>query len=147
VEWVGAQPPERVQSLMAAARMLVVPSLSYEGFPKVVAESMAVGTPAVVSDLGSLSELIDHGRTGVHFPPGDPRALAAAVDDLWRDAPRLDQMRRRARAEFESKYTADRNYQMLMSVYASALGRRHRRSRAARAAAAEAIEPSLAPVA
>lgn len=147
VEWVGAQPPERVQLLMAAARLLVVPSLSYEGFPKVVAESMAVGTPAVVSDIGSLSELVDHGRTGFHFPPGDSRALAAAVDDLWQDAPRLDQMRRQARAEFESKYTADRNYQMLMSVYASALDRRHRRSRAVRADIAEAVEPSFAPTA
>jgi glycosyltransferase involved in cell wall biosynthesis len=125
VEWLGPRRPDEVQALMAAARLLVVPSLCYEGFPKVVAEALAVGTPALVSNLGSLAELIDDGRTGVHFGAADPAALAAAVDRLWGDEAALSRMRRQARQEFESKYTASRNYELLTNVYAAALQRRH----------------------
>jgi glycosyltransferase involved in cell wall biosynthesis len=151
IEHLGPQPADRVAALMASARLLVVPSLCYEGFPKVVAEAFAAGTPVATSDLGSLTELVDHGRTGVHFRPGDARSLAAAVDTLWGDGARLARMRRAARSEFESKYTAERNYQMLTSVYASALEWRHRRRGAAAedvaasGVAAEEVDPSLAP--
>jgi len=121
VEWLGTRSAEEVQAIIAAAAFLVLPSTWYEGLPKVLVESFASGTPVVVSRLGSLADLVDEGRTGVSFQPGDPVDLAEKVLGLLSDRWRLSQMRVEARAEFESKYTAERNYESLMNIYERAL--------------------------
>lgn len=117
VEWLGRQPKEQVLALMKEAQVLVFPSIWYEGFPMVIVEAYAVGLPVIASDLGSTSSLIDHGRTGLHFRPSDPEDLAAKVEWTLTHPAELAQMRRKARSEFDSKYTAERNYQMLMDIY------------------------------
>lgn len=117
VEWLGRQPKNQVQALMKEATVLVFPSLWYEGLPMVITEAFATGLPVITSDLGSTSSLIDHGRTGLHFCPGDAEDLVAQVERVLTHPNELVHMRREARAEFESKYTAERNYQMLMNIY------------------------------
>jgi glycosyltransferase involved in cell wall biosynthesis len=123
VEWLGRQPKDRVLDLMRDAQALLFPSLWYEGFPVVIAEAYAVGLPVVASDLGSMSSLIDHGRTGLHFRPGDPKDLADRVGWALAHPAEMGQMRREARAEFEGKYTAKRNYQLLTEIYRTAIER------------------------
>ena len=61
------------------AALLVFPSEWYEGQPRTILESFAVGTPVVAADLGAMGELIRAGHTGVHFQPGDPGDLARVV--------------------------------------------------------------------
>lgn len=117
VEWLGRQPKEQVLVLMKEATVLVFPSLCYETFGLSIAEAYAVGLPAIASNLGSPSSLVKHGRTGLHFRPGDADDLVAQVEWVLTHPVELAQMRREARAEFEAKYTADRNYQMLMNIY------------------------------
>ncbi len=117
VEWLGRLPKTQVLALMKDAHVLIFPSLWYEGFPMVLAEACAVGLPVVASELGSMSSLIDPGRTGLHFHPGNPEDLAAQVEWTLTHPAELTQMRREARAEFEAKYTAEQNYQMLMEIY------------------------------
>ncbi len=117
VEWLGKQPKEQVLALMKEAQVLVFPSMWYEGFPLVIVEAYAVGLPVIASDLGSPSLLIDQGRTGLHFRPGDSEDLVAKVEWALTHSTELAQMRREARAEFEAKYTAQQNYQMLMDIY------------------------------
>jgi glycosyltransferase involved in cell wall biosynthesis len=65
-----------VTSLLAASDV-VVSSSNGEGFPNTVAEAMAVGVPAVVTDVGSSAELVD--ATGWVVPPSCAPALATAV--------------------------------------------------------------------
>jgi glycosyltransferase involved in cell wall biosynthesis len=60
-------------------------------------------------------------ETGLLFPPGDAQALAAAVRRLLADPAHLARMRLTARAEFERRFTAERNYEMLLAIYARAL--------------------------
>jgi len=117
VEWLGRQPKEQVLALMKEATVLVFPSLWYEGFGLTIIEAYAVGLPVIASNLGSPSSLVDHGRTGLHFRPGDPGDLAAQIELVLTHPAELTQMRQEARAEFEAKYTAGRNYQMLMNIY------------------------------
>jgi glycosyltransferase involved in cell wall biosynthesis len=66
-------------------------------------------------------ELLENGRTGIHFRPGDSVDLAVKVKQLLAMPSRLDHMRRQARREFELKYTARRNYDCLMEIYRQAL--------------------------
>ena len=57
------------------ALALVVPSIWFEGFPLVVLEAYAAGTPVIASRLGSLGEIVADGTTGLLVPPNDPDAL------------------------------------------------------------------------
>lgn len=120
LEWVGQQPPEGVLALMKDARALVVPSIHYDSFALVVAEAYSVGLPVVASHLGSLPSLVQDGRTGLLFRPGDPDDLAAKLTWLWTHPREREEMRREARQEFESNYSGARNYEMMMAVYARA---------------------------
>ncbi len=124
VEWLGRKAPQEVYALMGGASFLVFPSESYEGFPRVLAEAFATGLPVLATALGSQASIIAHGRTGLHFRPGDPEDLAAKVEWLLSHPGELARMRREARAEYEAKYTAERNYEQLMAIYLGVLERR-----------------------
>jgi len=67
-----------VKLLYRTADVCVVPSL-YEPFGIVCLEAMAAGTPVVVSDVGGLSEIVQHDRNGVTVYPGDPNSLAWGI--------------------------------------------------------------------
>jgi len=124
VEWLGHRPVAEVHALMREADMLVFPSEWYETFGRVAAEAFAAGTPVVAADIGAVAELVEHGRTGLKFRPGDPDDLAAQVDLALSQPARLRRMRGEARAEFEARYTAERNYPKLMEIYRRALERK-----------------------
>lgn len=126
IEYLGWQPGDGVMDLMGRAEFLVLPSLWYEGQSLVAIEALARGVPVIASDIGALAEVVRHEETGLRFRPGDADDLADKVESLLADDEARAGMRGRARAEFEARYTADRNYQMLMEIYAAAA----RRSRA-----------------
>ena len=123
VEWLGRKPREEVLDLMKQASFLVMPSKVYENFPMTIAEVFATGLPVVASNLGAMATLIDNERTGLHFQPGNPEDLAAKIEWLLSHPEALARMRKEARAEYEAKYTAERNYQMLMGIYQRAMER------------------------
>lgn len=123
IEYLGYRSPEEVHALMKEASMLVFPSEWYEGFSRVVAEAFATATPIVAADIGASTELVEHGRTGLRFPPGDAGALATQVEWFFSHPEEHARMRRAVRAEYEAKYTAQRNYQMLLEIYELALER------------------------
>lgn len=80
---------DEATGLMRQADWIVAPSLWWENAPLVLAEARAAGRPAIVSGVGGMAEQVEHGRNGLHTPPGDPIALAetmraAAADPaLW----------------------------------------------------------------
>ncbi len=121
VAWLGRRAREEVEALMGEAAFLVFPSECYEGFPMVIAEAFARGLPVLATGLGSHGSLVEDGRTGRLFRPGDPEDLAAKVEWLLSHPGELARMCKEARAEYEAKYTADRNYQMLMEIYEQAM--------------------------
>jgi glycosyltransferase involved in cell wall biosynthesis len=123
VEWLGWRDREDVIGLMKEAALLVVPSLCRENFPLVVVEAYATGLPVIASDVGSLRELVRDGSTGSTFEPGSPDSLAGRVAALVFDRGRLSEAREAARAEYLARYTARRNYEQLVKIYALASGR------------------------
>ncbi len=76
VSFEGPFESERIGHVLAEVDALVVPSLWYENTPLVVYEAMAARTPVVGTDLGSISEVVDHGRNGLLFRRGDVRDLS-----------------------------------------------------------------------
>lgn len=65
--------------LMGACDVFVMPTLKNEGFSKAVVEAMCMGVPCIISAVGGMVELVEHDRTGMIVPPGDPHALAQAI--------------------------------------------------------------------
>jgi glycosyltransferase involved in cell wall biosynthesis len=121
VEWLGWQPLDRVLPLMQAASFLVLPSTWYEGFPMTLVQAFAVGLPVIASAHGAMSEIVEHGLTGLHVTPGDPAALADRVRWAAAHPSLLRGIGATCRREFEQKYTADRNYERLMQIYDGAI--------------------------
>jgi glycosyltransferase involved in cell wall biosynthesis len=124
VEWLGHRPVEDVHALMGKADMLIFPSQWYETFGRVAAEAFAAGTPVIAANIGAVAELVEHGRTGLKFRPGDPEDLVTQLEWALSHSAELRRMREEVRAEFEAKYTAERNYRALMEIYEAALERK-----------------------
>jgi glycosyltransferase involved in cell wall biosynthesis len=74
--------------------------------------------------LGSVAEIVADGENGLDFTPGDAAELGEEVEWAWTHPVEMEAMGRAARAEYEGKYTAERNYLMLMEIYRMVLGAR-----------------------
>lgn len=78
-QFLGFQSGEALDRLMQESLAVVVPSLWYENAPLVVYEALALGTPVIAANHGGLPELIQHGKNGWLFHPGDAAALAECL--------------------------------------------------------------------
>ena len=118
---LGALSIELVRSEMSQAMALVLPSIWYENFPRTLVEAFACGLPVIASRIGALADLVTDGVTGLLFDPGNPRELTKKL--LWAQQHPVEmaQMGRNARARYEAEFTAERNYQQLMAIYADAI--------------------------
>jgi len=109
IAWLGAQSQERVLAEYRRADLFVLASRiagngDRDGLPNVLMEAQSQGLPCVSTAVSAIPELIDHEATGLLVAPGDPVALAAALNRLIRDPQaraRLgDAGCRRVRADF-----------------------------------------------
>lgn len=113
--------PSDVYSKMRLAAYLVMPSIWYENFPRTIVEAFACGLPVIASRAGSLAELVEDGKTGLLFEPGSADDLVNKMRWAEQHPEQLAKMGRNARAEYESKYTPDLNYQHLIDIYGQAI--------------------------
>lgn len=110
---VGERSPGEVPRWMAAADVLVLPSLS-EGRPLALLEAMAMRRAVVATDVPGTRELVQHGRNGLLFPPGDADRLAAHLERL-------------ARQPAEARLMGQRGTEVVgeQQLWASDVARRH----------------------
>ena len=142
VTFTGPLPQEQVLALCRDALAVVVPSAGYETFGGVAVEAMAMGTPAVVADIGPLPELVEDGG-GLTF--GDEAELATVLQGLVDEPGRvttLGQEARRVAAERHGPEGFLAAYLSIVAAVATASGRPElaRRARAA-APAGHAARP------
>ena len=85
VSFFGKRPYDEIPLWMNAADLFCLPSIR-EGWPNALIEALACGTPAVASDVGSVSEII-HERNGLLARPGDSKNLClqliACLERVW----------------------------------------------------------------
>jgi glycogen(starch) synthase len=84
VRVTGFRPHREVPALLAGADVVVLPS-RYEELGTALVEAMAAGRPVVASAVGGIPELVRDGVDGLLVPPGDPAALAGAIEKLLAD--------------------------------------------------------------
>lgn len=109
-------PRTQANALLRDADVLVLPSFA-EGLPMVLVEAMAAGVPVVTTPVGSISELVAHGRNGYLHEPGDVEALAAHLSELLSNQARRDQMGRAAHATWAAGFDAANMYAELSHLW------------------------------
>jgi glycosyltransferase involved in cell wall biosynthesis len=117
VRFLGQVTGTEAQEQIARARLLVLPSECFEGFPMVIQEAFAFGTPVAVARIGPLPSIVEHSVTGLVFESANPESLLHEVQTAWKSKGLLERLAQAARVEFETKYTEDANYRMLMAIY------------------------------
>ncbi len=123
VTHLGYVPDDGREQTYAGARLLVLPSLD-EGFGLPALEAMAAGVPVIVSNRGSLPEVV--GDAGTLVEPGDTQALADAMERLIRD-PAFAAGRACAGLDQARMFTWTRTAATLRQAYVDAVARRRER--------------------
>ncbi len=116
-------PHNQIMASLAAATVAVAPSRWQEPFGLVAIEAMAAGTPAVVTRVGALPEIVADRQTGLVVEPGDPVALASALDQVVQD-PSLAQRFGRAGIQRARLYTASATMPRVIAAYERILAAR-----------------------
>ena len=84
IEWLGVISEREKMRRIRGADVLCAPSLHGESFGVILLEGMAAGTPVVASDLAGYRNVARPDRDALLTPPGDPAALAGAIDTALR---------------------------------------------------------------
>jgi glycosyltransferase involved in cell wall biosynthesis len=120
VEIAGRLTHAEALSVVAGARALVVPSRSYEVFPRVVVEAYALGVAVVAARLGGLAEVVEDGHTGLLFDPGSPESLRHALRRVATSPTVSTALGANARRAYEQRFSPRRTTARLLAIYRAA---------------------------
>jgi glycosyltransferase involved in cell wall biosynthesis len=104
----GAQARERLR--------VYVLSSYWENAPMALLEAMAAGVPVVATAVDGVPEIVDESVAQI-IAPGDPGALAAAIERLCTDGALRERLVRAARSRVEERFTAERNATLTTELY------------------------------
>lgn len=116
VVWTGFLKGEALRQAYLDARILVVPSRCYEGFPNVLVQAMQLERPVIASDLGACASLVEAGVFGEKFQPGNGEDLATVIASLYGDKARCRQYGKSGRKIALARYSRDSIYAALAGV-------------------------------
>jgi len=102
VRLLGARPHEELPALLAAADVMILPSVA-EGIANAWVEALACGTPIVITDVGGARDVIDRPQAG-RIVDRNPDAIAAAVRAILANPPDAEAVRAAA-----DRFCWDRN--------------------------------------
>jgi glycosyltransferase involved in cell wall biosynthesis len=120
IEWKGKLNREDVLDYIKSAQALIFPSNCYEGFPLTIVEAFSLETPVLSTDIGSQSEIIINGYNGLHYIHGSTDDFLNKIKTLS-DKSYAKKLGNNARIDYLDKYTAEKNYEILSSIYNSIL--------------------------
>ncbi len=115
IEFLGYKEKDLLLDQIKRSRALIFPSECYEGFPIVITEALATGTPVISSNIGSQAEIVKNGYNGIHFKVSDPEDLAEKIKLF--DNKEIKKMYINARKTYLEKYTPEINYKILKEIY------------------------------
>ena len=112
---VGFKTGSELEALVREARFSVYPSEWYENCPFSVMESQMYGTPVLGARIGGIPELIQAGRTGELFMPGNREDLRQKIEELWKDEERQNFYNQNCKSiQFDD---IEQYYKKIMKIY------------------------------
>jgi glycosyltransferase involved in cell wall biosynthesis len=115
VSYLGFITGIKKKKLVKNAKAVIVPSQSYESFGMVVIEAYQLLTPVIVSNLGTLPNLIKEGETGMTFKSDSAEDLSETVKKM--KFFNKEDFEENIKTLFEKKYSEEVNYNMLIDIY------------------------------
>jgi len=121
VQILGAMTQTELLPYFRQADVLVCPSVidrdgDRDGLPNVLLEALAMKVPVVATSVGGIPELIEHEETGLLCPPGDPQALANALERVIQDRALADSLTEKGRQRVVAKFDVRANVKQLAQL-------------------------------
>ena len=120
VYFTGYLSSKEVQKMYKCADIAVFPS-TYEPFGIVTLEAMLAGVPTVVSDIGGLDEIVDHGVTGMKSYAGNANSIADSVLTLLYNHQLCDNIVKNAKAKVKKEFNWNKITQDTYFTYEKAI--------------------------
>lgn len=117
VTFLGTCAPARRDEVLAAARLVVMPSLLPESLGLAGLEALAMARPVIGFGLGGTAEWLLHERTGLVAAPAGPAVLAAAIDRLLDEPQLAERLGQQGRALVAERFGADQTLDRLVDLY------------------------------
>lgn len=117
VEFRGFVSNTEVLKIIANSKALILPTQWYEGFPMSIVEAFSVGTPVLCSELGNAGSVVEEGVTGCKF-------ATDAIDEIAQSVERCYVLCNQTKKVYQEKYSAEKNYELLSSIYKTAYKRK-----------------------
>jgi len=118
VVFLGSKKQSQLHKYYSAAEALLMPSL-YESFGLVPVEAMACGTPALVSRIGEMRNIVQEGKNGFFFNPDNPSSLARCLEHFFSNKESLwdaKKIRQDAVKNFSWEKTAEETYSLFRKL-------------------------------
>jgi len=120
VSITGVLEHRRMLELIASADLVVIPS-RFEGLGLTAIEAMALSKPVIVTAVGGLVEIVDHGVSGIVVPPRDPRSLATAIELLMSQSTLRAQLGNTARKRVAQDFAVPVITEKMFALYSKIL--------------------------
>lgn len=117
IHFLGTFPNDQFGKIVSELDVLVVPSRWYENTPLVMQSALATKTPLIVTDLGGMSELINHGQDGFVFKVGDHEDLAEKLQCLIDQPDLLSKFRQNIGPQRSTSVMVDELESIYRNVY------------------------------
>jgi glycosyltransferase involved in cell wall biosynthesis len=122
VKLIGPQSQEQIVQVLAAATVFVLPCTTEaaggtDNLPTVIMEAMAAGLPVISTPLAGIPEMVEADVTGELISPGEPKALAAAIDRFITDPERARRFGDRGRELAREKFPIEKSARDLISIF------------------------------
>jgi len=115
VKYIGYR--NDIPSVLKAIDIFVFPTVSGEGFSRIILEAMAARKPVVATDNAGNPEAVAHGSTGYIVPTRDALTMAAKIHELRIDKRRRTAMGVAGRKRVEELFTIEKNVERIQGVY------------------------------
>ncbi|MCH8558194.1 MAG: glycosyltransferase family 4 protein [Balneolia bacterium] len=106
---IGPKNKVELRELYAESRFVVVPLLQTDtdNGLTVILEAMSMGKAVICSEVEGQVDVIEHGKTGIYVPQGNPAALLEAIEDLWSNPEKAERIGQEARRHIEKHHTLE----------------------------------------
>ena len=117
IKMMGTIPNNELADYVAESKAQILPTQWFEGFPMVLVEAFACGTPVLGSDIGNVNDIIKEGINGLHFKHDDPKDIARAVNSIF-------DMVDSTKKVSDDLYSPEANYQELIKIYQDCINKK-----------------------
>lgn len=123
INFVGFKKGEELNEIIKKSRYVLIPSIWYDNLPNTALESFSNGKPVIASNVGSLPELVEDGKNGYLFTPGNVEDLISKINMIDNDE-NIIKMGEYSKCILREKFSEEKHYSELLKVFEKVLNER-----------------------